>query len=166
MRIAHLSTVPNRREVAPHTHQAKKRQTHIRSFPSCEFPPNALMMTVFKVNRSILMTPLKIPYGLADFQRLRREGFFYQDRTDRIGQLEAAGHQLIFLRPRRLGNSLLLKILENYTTSTRPIRSAIWRSATIRDCRTTRRPVNGYGSIGRSRIPGTGVYARPAATLS
>lgn len=72
------------------------------------------MMTVFKVNRLILMTPLKIPYGLADFQRLRREGFFYQDRTDRIEQLEAAGHQLIFLRPRRFGKSLLLSMLENY----------------------------------------------------
>jgi len=72
------------------------------------------MMTVFKVNRLILMTPLKIPYGLADFQRLRREGFFYQDRTDRIGQLEAAGHQLVFLRPRRFGKSLLLSMLENY----------------------------------------------------
>lgn len=72
------------------------------------------MMTVFKVNRLILMTPLKIPYGLADFQRLRLEGFFYQDRTDRIEQLEAAGHQLVFLRPRRFGKSLLLSMLENY----------------------------------------------------
>ncbi len=60
------------------------------------------------------MTPLKIPYGLADFQRLRLEGFFYQDRTDRIEQLEAAGHQLVFLRPRRFGKSLLLSMLENY----------------------------------------------------
>ncbi|PKM36039.1 MAG: AAA family ATPase [Gammaproteobacteria bacterium HGW-Gammaproteobacteria-10] len=60
------------------------------------------------------MTPLKIPYGLADFQRLRREGFFYQDRTDRIEQLEATGHQLVFLRPRRFGKSLLLSMLENY----------------------------------------------------
>ncbi|MEA1048687.1 AAA family ATPase [Lamprobacter modestohalophilus] len=54
------------------------------------------------------------PYGLSDFATLRQEGYFYQDRTDRIPQLEAAGRQLLFIRPRRFGKSLLLSMLEHY----------------------------------------------------
>ena len=57
---------------------------------------------------------MKFPYGLSDFATLIQEGYFYQDRTDRIPQLEEAGRQLIFIRPRRFGKSLLLSMLEHY----------------------------------------------------
>jgi hypothetical protein len=57
---------------------------------------------------------MKFPYGLSDFAAIRQEGYFYQDRTDLIPQLEQAGRQLLFLRPRRFGKSLLLSMLENY----------------------------------------------------
>ena len=57
---------------------------------------------------------MKFPYGLSDFATLIQEGYFYQDRTDRIPQLEDAGRQLIFIRPRRFGKSLLLSMLEHY----------------------------------------------------
>ena len=57
---------------------------------------------------------MKFPYALNDFGTLIREGYFYQDRTDRIPQLEDAGRQLIFIRPRRFGKSLLLSMLEHY----------------------------------------------------
>ena len=57
---------------------------------------------------------MEFPYGLSDFGTLIREGYFYQDRTDRIAQLEKAGRQLIFIRPRRFGKSLLLSLLEHY----------------------------------------------------
>jgi hypothetical protein len=57
---------------------------------------------------------MKFPYGLKDFGTLRREGYFYQDRTDRIPQLEEAGPQLVFIRPRRFGKTLLLSMLEHY----------------------------------------------------
>nr|VFK31755.1 MAG: PD-(D/E)XK nuclease superfamily protein [Candidatus Kentron sp. MB]VFK34918.1 MAG: PD-(D/E)XK nuclease superfamily protein [Candidatus Kentron sp. MB]VFK77037.1 MAG: PD-(D/E)XK nuclease superfamily protein [Candidatus Kentron sp. MB] len=59
------------------------------------------------------MTP-QFPYGLADFQKIREEGYFYIDRTDRISLIESAGDQLLFLRPRRFGKSLWLSVLENY----------------------------------------------------
>ncbi|MDM8563445.1 AAA family ATPase, partial [Candidatus Marithioploca araucensis] len=36
------------------------------------------------------------------------------DRTSHIRLIEEAGHQLLFLRPRRFGKSLLLSMLENY----------------------------------------------------
>ncbi|MDZ7622450.1 MAG: AAA family ATPase [Candidatus Competibacteraceae bacterium] len=57
---------------------------------------------------------MRFPCGLADFRKIREEGYFYVDRTDRIPPLEAAGSQLLFLRPRRFGKSLWLSTLENY----------------------------------------------------
>ena len=57
---------------------------------------------------------MKFPYALSDFGTLRREGYFYQDRSDRLAQLEETGRQLIFIRPRRFGKTLLLSMLEHY----------------------------------------------------
>jgi len=57
---------------------------------------------------------MRFPYGIADFQAIIDEGYFYVDRTDRIPLLEEAGKQLLFLRPRRFGKSLWLSTLENY----------------------------------------------------
>jgi hypothetical protein len=54
------------------------------------------------------------PYGLADFRALRQDNYFYADRTDMIPAIEQAGKQLIFLRPRRFGKSLLVSMLASY----------------------------------------------------
>ena len=56
----------------------------------------------------------KFPYGISDFSKLITESYFYVDRSDRIPLLEQAGAQLLFLRPRRFGKSLLLNMLANY----------------------------------------------------
>jgi len=57
---------------------------------------------------------MKFPYGISDFDSLITRQLYYADRTDRIPLLEDAGDQLLFLRPRRFGKSLLLSMLENY----------------------------------------------------
>ena len=57
---------------------------------------------------------MKFPYGISDFDSLITRQFHYVDRTDHIPLLEEAGDQLLFLRPRRFGKSLLLSTLENY----------------------------------------------------
>ena len=57
---------------------------------------------------------MKFPYGISDFQQIIREDYFFVDRTARIRTIEEIGKQLLFLRPRRFGKSLLLSILENY----------------------------------------------------
>nr|VFJ42279.1 MAG: Predicted AAA-ATPase [Candidatus Kentron sp. FW] len=57
---------------------------------------------------------MKFPYGISDFDSLISEKYHYVDRTDHIPLLEEAGKQLLFLRPRRFGKSLLLSMLENY----------------------------------------------------
>ncbi|MDM8560655.1 AAA family ATPase [Candidatus Parabeggiatoa sp. HSG14] len=57
---------------------------------------------------------LKFPYGLRNFYDLITENYFYVDRTSHIRVIEDFGRELIFLRPRRFGKSLLLSMLENY----------------------------------------------------
>ncbi len=57
---------------------------------------------------------MKFPYGISDFDSLITRQFHYVDRTDHIPLLEEAGDQLLFLRPRRFGKSLLLSMLESY----------------------------------------------------
>lgn len=57
---------------------------------------------------------MKIPYGIADFHRIRTEGYLYVDRTERIRTLEQTGPALLFLRPRRFGKSLWLRTLASY----------------------------------------------------
>jgi len=57
---------------------------------------------------------MQFPYGVSDFEYLIENGLFYVDRTQLIPEVERAGQQIIFLRPRRFGKSLWLSTLENY----------------------------------------------------
>ena len=57
---------------------------------------------------------MKFPYGISDFYSIITEDYLYIDRTAHIPTLENMGKQLLFLRPRRFGKSLLLSMLENY----------------------------------------------------
>ncbi|HSO00537.1 MAG TPA: AAA family ATPase [Candidatus Nanopelagicales bacterium] len=60
---------------------------------------------------------MKIPYGRSNFGEIRRQGFFYVDKTPFIAELERAdlGYAYLFLlRPRRFGKSLFLSLLEHY----------------------------------------------------
>ncbi len=57
---------------------------------------------------------LKLPYGISNYYRIITENYFYMDRSSHIRLIEEAGDQILFLRPRRFGKSLLLSMLENY----------------------------------------------------
>ena len=57
---------------------------------------------------------LDFAYGISDFYFLKTKNYFYIDRTSHISLIEEAGLQLLFLRPRRFGKTLLLSMLENY----------------------------------------------------
>ncbi|MCP3958960.1 MAG: AAA family ATPase [bacterium] len=57
---------------------------------------------------------MKIPYGVADFYRLRSRDQVYLDRTDRFAVVEDLGDSLLFLRPRRFGKSLWLSTMASY----------------------------------------------------
>ena len=57
---------------------------------------------------------MKYPYGISDFGKIIQEDYCYIDRTGAIPLIEDMGQQLLFLRPRRFGKSLLLSMLEHY----------------------------------------------------
>ncbi len=56
----------------------------------------------------------RLPYGMADFVSIRRENFYYVDKTKYIPLLEKAGKYIFLIRPRRFGKSLWLTTLACY----------------------------------------------------
>jgi len=56
----------------------------------------------------------EIPYGIADYERMRRENYYYVDKTPYLQALKKAGRYLFFIRPRRFGKSLFLSVMEAY----------------------------------------------------
>ncbi|MDR2171642.1 MAG: AAA family ATPase, partial [Planctomycetaceae bacterium] len=61
-------------------------------------------------------TPKLLPYGNADFKRLRTQNCIYVDKTRFIELLESESNNnsKIFIRPRRFGKSLFLSTLSYY----------------------------------------------------
>ena len=59
-------------------------------------------------------TDLKIPYGIADFKRIRNEGWYYVDKTRYLAQLEGRDSFVFFVRPRRFGKSLFISMMQCY----------------------------------------------------
>jgi hypothetical protein len=58
---------------------------------------------------------LKFPYGLSNFETIVKQNYFLVDKTNFIAELEKFGETFIcFLRPRRMGKSLFVSILEYY----------------------------------------------------
>ena len=58
---------------------------------------------------------LKIPYGVSNFEKLRKDNYTYIDKTEYIERLESYGEPYIFyLRPRRFGKTLFISTLEHY----------------------------------------------------
>ncbi|MCD5407098.1 MAG: ATP-binding protein [Desulfotomaculum sp.] len=58
---------------------------------------------------------MKIPYGIANFKKLRIGNFLYIDKTKFIETLENLSTEYIFfIRPRRFGKSLFLSVLDHY----------------------------------------------------
>ncbi|MEQ8169240.1 MAG: AAA family ATPase [Candidatus Eremiobacterota bacterium] len=56
----------------------------------------------------------KIPYGISDFDRIRRQNYYYVDKTGFIGNIEDSPPYLFLIRPRRFGKSLFLSLMECY----------------------------------------------------
>ena len=54
------------------------------------------------------------PIGIQSFEKIRKNGFFYVDKTALIYQLVSTGSYYFLSRPRRFGKSLLISTLEAY----------------------------------------------------
>lgn len=54
------------------------------------------------------------PIGIQNFEKIRKEDYFYIDKTNLIYQLVKTGSYYFLSRPRRFGKSLLLSTIEAY----------------------------------------------------
>ncbi|MBQ3656608.1 MAG: AAA family ATPase, partial [Bacteroidales bacterium] len=55
-----------------------------------------------------------LPSGIYDFVRIRRENYYYVDKTQYIAKIERDSSYMLIVRPRRFGKSLFLSTLESY----------------------------------------------------
>lgn len=56
---------------------------------------------------------MKYPIGIQSFEKIRKEGFVYVDKTDLVYKM-VQGHIYFLARPRRFGKSLLVSTLKAY----------------------------------------------------
>ena len=56
----------------------------------------------------------KLPIGIQQFEKLRKDNYLYLDKTDLVYQLAKTGCYYFLSRPRRFGKSLLLSTLHAY----------------------------------------------------
>ena len=58
---------------------------------------------------------LKLPVGIESFEEIRKEGFYYVDKTKIIEQLlDNLGKSNLFTRPRRFGKTLNMSMLKHF----------------------------------------------------
>ena len=57
---------------------------------------------------------MKYPIGIQNFEKIRKDGYVYVDKTDFVWKLVNEGSYYFLSRPRRFGKSLLLSTLEAY----------------------------------------------------
>jgi hypothetical protein len=60
------------------------------------------------------MEKRKLPIGIQDFEKLRKGGYVYVDKTTYVYRLASEGNPYFLGRPRRFGKSLLLSTLKAY----------------------------------------------------
>ena len=61
------------------------------------------------------MRNLNIPVGVSDFEQIRRNGYYYVDKTGLISELIRNGGMVnLFTRPRRFGKTLNMSMLEYF----------------------------------------------------
>lgn len=56
----------------------------------------------------------RLPYEMMNFAVIRRDNYYYVDKTRFIPLIEQADPFFFFIRPRRFGKSLTLNILQHY----------------------------------------------------
>lgn len=70
------------------------------------------------------------PIGIQNFEKIRKEGFFYVDKTALVYQMVKTGSYYFLSRPRRFGKSLLVSTLEAYFREKRnSLKDWRWKSS-------------------------------------
>lgn len=63
------------------------------------------------------MTNLNIPVGVSDFSQIRKNGYYYVDKTRLISELlkKSTANVTLITRPRRFGKTLAMSMLEHFS---------------------------------------------------
>lgn len=83
------------------------------------------------------MKNLNIPVGISDFEKIRREGFYYIDKTGLVKELlnPKPAEVTLITRPRRFGKTLAMSMLENFDIKrTARICLQDWKFQPVRNC--------------------------------
>lgn len=64
---------------------------------------------------------MKYPIGIQDFEKIRKEGYVYVDKTELIYNLASKGNYYFLRRPRRFGKSLLVSTMSAYFSGKREL---------------------------------------------
>lgn len=67
------------------------------------------------------MTQRLYPIGIQDFEKLRKEGYIYVDKTELIYRMIKTGSYYFLSRPKRFGKSLLMSTIEAYFLGKREV---------------------------------------------
>lgn len=67
------------------------------------------------------MNERKYPIGIQNFEKLRKEGYVYVDKTSFVYKMVNTGSYYFLSRPRRFGKSLLLSTIEAYLQGKREL---------------------------------------------
>lgn len=69
---------------------------------------------------------MKLPLGIQDFEKIRREGLLYVDKTEYIHRIVTTGDYYFLSRPRRFGKSLLLSTLRALYEGKKELFEGLW----------------------------------------
>ena len=69
---------------------------------------------LYTINTTKMNAVKGIPYGVARFEEVRNENFYYVDKTMYLPLLEDTGKYLFLIRPRRFGKSVFVSMMQAY----------------------------------------------------
>ncbi len=64
---------------------------------------------------------MKYPIGIQNFEKIRREGYVYVDKTPWMWKMISEGSYYFLSRPRRFGKSLMVSTLEAFFNGQREL---------------------------------------------
>ena len=64
---------------------------------------------------------MKYPIGIQNFEKIRREGYVYVDKTPWMWKMISEGSYYFLSRPRRFGKSLMVSTLEAFFSGQREL---------------------------------------------
>ena len=74
-----------------------------------------------------------LPIGIQDFEKIRKDGYLYVDKTKKIWDLARTGCYYFLSRPRRFGKSLLISTIKAYFEGKKDLFDGLYISTVEKD---------------------------------